>query len=122
MTVVVVFGIPESPRYLCKINKADEALEVLSAVWDKPQSDHDLNVELQAIRNALAVEQEHGEYKWTQLHEADAVHTTRRIILAYVINFMNQMAGINMIVYFMPTVLMQNVGLSSNMSQILGGW
>ncbi|OQV00417.1 hypothetical protein CLAIMM_05912 [Cladophialophora immunda] len=121
ITIVVVFGIPESPRYLCKIDHFDEALEVLSAVWDKPKDDPAIRKEHDDIVTALAIEREHGEYKWSQLHKSDRVHTTRRVVLAYVINFMNQMAGINMIVYFMPTVLQQNVGLSANISQVLGG-
>lgn len=35
---------------------------------------------------------------------------------------MNQMGGINLVVYYIPSVLVQNVGLTPRMSQILGGW
>ncbi len=122
VTIVIVFGIPESPRYLCKADRPEEALEVLAAVWDKPASDPSIVAEHKEILNALALEQQHGEYKWSQLHKSDEVHTTRGVILVYLINFTNQMAGINMIVYYMPTVLQQNIGLSVNLSQILGGW
>jgi len=34
---------------------------------------------------------------------------------------MNQVGGINLVVYFIPTVLNTNVGLSKNLSQIIGG-
>lgn len=34
---------------------------------------------------------------------------------------MNQICGINLIVYYIPSVLRQNVGLEPQLSQILGG-
>jgi hypothetical protein len=34
---------------------------------------------------------------------------------------MNQMGGINLVVYFVPTALQENVGLSHNMALIIGG-
>ena len=34
---------------------------------------------------------------------------------------MNQVGGINLVVYFVPTALQENVGLSRNLSLVLGG-
>lgn len=86
----MVFGIPESPRYLCKMGRPDEALEVLSAVWDKPVDHVDITTEHGEIMHALRVESEHGEYEWSKIFKADKVKTRRRIVLAYGINFINQ--------------------------------
>ena len=68
------------------MDRQDEALGVLGAVWDKTLDDSSIVAEHNGILNALAMEREHGEYKWTQLHKSDPVHTTRRILLAFAIN------------------------------------
>ncbi|KAG0645990.1 Sugar transporter STL1 [Hyphodiscus hymeniophilus] len=121
LTVIMVFGIPESPRYLCKMGRKDEALEVLSAVWNKPTDHPDIVAEQKEILDALALEMEHGEYKWAQILRPDPVKTGYRVLLAWGINTMNQLSGINLVVYFIPTVLQQNVGMTPRVSQLLGG-
>lgn len=35
--------------------------------------------------------------------------------------FMNQMGGINLVVYYVTSVLQENVGLTRNLSLLLGG-
>ena len=44
---------------------------------------------------ALKIEEETGEYRWSQLLKRDKVQTGRRVLLAYGMQFMNQMGGIN---------------------------
>jgi len=48
--------------------------------------------------DALRLEAEHGEYKWSQLFKRDDVQTGRRVLLAYVSMFMQQVGGINLVV------------------------
>lgn len=86
----MVFGIPESPRYLCKIGRPEEALEVLSATYDKPLDHPDIVKEHTDIMNALKLESEHGEYRWSQVFKQDRVQTGRRVLLAYGVSFINQ--------------------------------
>jgi hypothetical protein len=69
----------------------------------------------------LKIEQQHGEYKWSQLLKKDKVQTGRRVLLAYGMQFMNQMGGINLVVYYITSVLQLNVGLDRNLSLLLGG-
>jgi hypothetical protein len=103
------------------MNRTDEALEVLSTVWDKPKDHPDIIAEQKEIFEAIALETEHGEYQWSQLLKSDPVKTGYRVLLAWGINTMNQLSGINLVVYFIPTVLQQNVGMTARMSQLLGG-
>lgn len=86
----MVFGIPESPRHLCKVGRSEEAIEVLSAVWDKPTDHEDIVREHAEIIEALRVESEHGEYEWKSIFKSDRVKTGRRVLLAYGVNFINQ--------------------------------
>ncbi|KAL6354462.1 hypothetical protein LRP88_11798 [Fusarium phalaenopsidis] len=56
--IVVVFGIPESPRWLLNHGNREEAIHVLSAVYDKPVDHPDILREVNAIEAALSMEAE----------------------------------------------------------------
>lgn len=97
--------------------------------------------ESEGILEAIALETQHGEYKWSQILKRDEVQTGKRVLLAYGMQFMNQMGGINLVVvsrlgcssccalisnlefeqYYVTSVLQYNVGLSRKLSLLLGG-
>ncbi|KAG6986426.1 hypothetical protein G7Y79_00090g101220 [Physcia stellaris] len=119
--IIFVFGLPESPRWLYAKGKNREALQVLCDMYDVPPEDEKIQHEQNAVLEILAIERETGEYKWSQLLKRDEVQTGRRVLLAYGMQFMNQMGGINLVVYYVTSVLEKNVGLTRNLSLILGG-
>lgn len=98
LVIGLVFGVPESPRWLYKHGKNQEALDILCQVYDRSPDHPKIVKEQNDVLNALQLEQEHGEYKWSQLFKRDDVQTGRRVLLAYGMQFMNQMGGINLIV------------------------
>ena len=49
------------------------------------------------ILDTIALERKSGEYKWRHLFKRDEVQTGRRVSLAYGMQFMNQMGGINLV-------------------------
>jgi hypothetical protein len=93
----------------------------LCAVYDGEPTDAKIAKENTEVLEALKIEEEHGQYKWSQLLTRDKVQTGRRVLLAYGAQFMNQMGGINLVVYYITSVLQQNVGLTRNLSLLLGG-
>ncbi|KAF3762659.1 general substrate transporter [Cryphonectria parasitica EP155] len=121
VVIILVFGLPESPRYLYAMGRHDEALAVLCKVYEKPPDDPKIVKERQEILEVLNMEKGQGEYRWSQLFKRDEVQTGRRVLLAYGMQFMNQMGGINLVVYYITSVLQYNVGLSRNLSLLLGG-
>lgn len=64
VVIVLVFGLPESPRYCYKEGRNDEALQILSDVYGRPKNDEKVLAEQAEILEALAVETKHGEYQW----------------------------------------------------------
>lgn len=58
--VAIVFGLPESPRWLAKRGREQEAIEVLCAVNDLPEDDEYVQGEIEAIRAAIAIETGEG--------------------------------------------------------------
>ncbi|KAJ6018820.1 hypothetical protein N7522_000887 [Penicillium canescens] len=145
MVILLVFGLPESPRWLYRHNRPDEALQVLCDIYDMGPEDGKVVSESEGIIQAIQLETLHGEYKWSQILKRDEVQTGRRVLLAYGIQFMNQMGGINLVVvssfpalsycidlnhqsltlwalqYYVTSVLEYNVGLTRKLSLLLGG-
>lgn len=82
IVVFLVFGLPESPRYLYKHGRNEEALEVLCEVYGREPDHPKIQQEQNDVLEALRMEEEHGEYKWSQLFKKDQVQTGRRVLLA----------------------------------------
>ncbi|KAL1404875.1 hypothetical protein Q8F55_008486 [Vanrija albida] len=121
IVVFLVFGLPESPRYLYVHGRNDEALQVLCDINDARPDDPAIVKEQGEILDAIALEREHGEYQWSQLFKRDDVQTSRRLVLAYFSMFFQQLTWVNNCVVYLTTVLETSVGLDRNLSLILGG-
>ena len=104
--IIAVFGIPESPRWLLNHGNRKEALSVLSAIYDKPEDDAELLKELEGIEIALNTEAKaEGNASWISTFRQDKVKTGQRVFLAWFVQFMNQMGGINLVVYYILSKL-----------------
>lgn len=138
----IVFGLPESPRWLAKRGREQEAVEVLCAVFDLKEDDPYVVGEMEAIRAAIAVEKGEGASTISGLFKKDLLKTRRRVFLAWFGLFMNQWSGvsepfsssvitngadrafrrqINLVVYYMPTVLVENVGMTAHRATLIAG-
>lgn len=120
VVVVLVFGLPDSPRDLFNKGRHDEAVKVLCDVFDKEPDHPSIKKEKAEILHALSLEGE-SQKSWLHIFAQDEVQTGKRVLLAYGMQFMNQVGGINLVVYYVPTVLEENVGMTRNMSLLLGG-
>nr|POE71904.1 sugar transporter stl1 [Quercus suber] len=96
--IILVFGLPESPRWLYAHGRNEEALQVLCDVWNTGPDGKKVSSMQTEILQALSLEKKHGEYKWSQLLKRDEVQTGHRVLLAWGMQFMNQVGGINLVV------------------------
>lgn len=97
LVIILVFGLPESPRYCYQKGREEEALQILCKVYDRPPDDPKIQQEEDDILETMRMEKEAGEYKWRNILQRDRVQTGRRVLLAYGMQFMNQMGGINLV-------------------------
>jgi MFS family permease len=98
LVIAMVFGLPESPRYLYKHGRNEEALAVLCDVYGGGPENPKIVREQREVLGAIELERKRGEYRWSQLFKRDEVQTGRRVLLAYGMQFMNQLGGINLVV------------------------
>lgn len=120
--IFLVYGLPESPRWLAARGREEEAIDVLCAVFDRERNDPFIVEQIDAIREAIAIDRRAGAQKISGLFKDGKLKTRRRVLLAWFGLFMNQMVGINMIVYYLPSVLVQNVGQTPRLAQIIAGF
>lgn len=90
---LIVWGLPESPRWLAKRGREEEAAEVICAVFDLPRDDPYVQGEIDAIRAAIAIETSEGAGKMLSLFKKDILQTRWRVLLAWFGLFMNQWSG-----------------------------
>ncbi|KAL1999838.1 hypothetical protein VTN02DRAFT_3897 [Thermoascus thermophilus] len=121
VVIALVFGLPESPRYLYSRGRNQEALQVLCDVYDCDPDHPKIVKEQHDILEAIRLETDAGGYSWSKIFHRDEVQTGKRVLLAYGMQFMNQVGGINLVVYYITRVFEYNVGFSSSLSLLLGG-
>lgn len=97
--------LPESPRYLYRKNRINEANQVLCDIYNKEPTDQKVLEEQQAIINAIHIESSITEYSWKHIFKKDRVQTGKRILLAYGIQFMNQIGGINLLHLYYKSII-----------------
>ena len=98
VAIAMIFGCPESPRYCYRMGRKDEALRILCDVYDREPDDPKITKEQEEILTALKTEFEQGKFKWRHILKRDEVQTGKRVLLAYGMQFMNQVGGINLVV------------------------
>lgn len=89
---IVLFGLPETPRWLMERERVDEAVEVMCQVYGVGPDDESLQQEKREILEALEIEGE-AAFHWSSLFKQDRVQTGWRVCLALMALSFNQVCS-----------------------------
>lgn len=96
---LLVFAVPESPRWLLKMKRSNEARTVLTALGEEG-----VDREIREIEESLRSEEGPSENLFTRKY-------SKPILYAVGLAMFNQLAGINAIMYYAPRIF-EMTGLS----------
>ncbi|KAJ1959633.1 hypothetical protein GGI12_004241 [Dipsacomyces acuminosporus] len=111
-----MFFMPYSPRWLVNNGKVDEAHKVLARL----RADGDMDApevleELEEIKEAVRIDREVSVHSYSELFKYPI---RRRVVLGVVIQALQQLTGINVIMYFAPSIFKQS-GLTGSDASLL---
>ncbi|MBP1649303.1 MAG: sugar transporter [Bacteroidetes bacterium] len=98
---ILLFSVPESPRWLVKAGNTDKALRVLARVDGRSTAEH----ELREIQQTISGRQ-------GSLKELFSPGLRRALLVGVGLSFFGQLTGVNVVVYYGP-VIMRDVGLEN---------
>ncbi|KAL9106162.1 MAG: hypothetical protein Q9227_008754 [Pyrenula ochraceoflavens] len=115
--------LPESPRWLIAHEYEDEAFQIIADLENKSIDDPFVITQHKEIVFAVTYEKE-NTVPWSDLIRGKTggkggTGTIRRLILGMGAQAIQQLAGINVTSYYLPTVLISSVHLSNTMARLL---
>lgn len=112
--------LPETPRWLAKHGKHEEARHVISRLLDKSEDDPEVTGQLNEILETIAAEDADEEPTWSEVFSnATKSRNLQRVVLGMGPYMMNQWSGINALCYYLAYILETYLNFSTSMSLIL---
>ncbi|KAF7554275.1 hypothetical protein G7Z17_g3022 [Cylindrodendrum hubeiense] len=127
ITLLALFFLPESPRWLVAHDRHDEARQVLWSVENDARhidaSDDRISHNLSEIQQAIREERDASQGStYRAMIKNGEQRYLHRILLGIGGQFMQQLSGINLITYYAPVIFQQSVGISHDLSLLLAGF
>lgn len=125
--IAILYGtvpwLPESPRWLVAKDRFEEAEQILADIEGSEVEDPYVQTELAEIKWSANYEKTHHVrirdlLRGKQSSEG-GTSALRRLLLGMSAQAIQQLSGINVTSYYLPTVLIQSVGLDNKTARLL---
>lgn len=114
--VGLIWGLPESPRWLILQGREQAALEVLSALNERSFEDPYVQNEFTAIKDTI-LEMSKGTF--ADMFTMDRNRHFHRTALAFMAQVFQQVSGINLITAYLAEIFQISIGYSPSKSRLL---
>lgn len=94
---------------------------MVAALDGKPSDHAEVHRIILDIRVGLEEEQKGGPFRFAELFSWGETQNLRRLLLVISIQLFQQFSGSNMINYYLPIIIEQNMGVNRSLSLILSG-
>ncbi|KAF2021196.1 sugar transporter STL1 [Aaosphaeria arxii CBS 175.79] len=122
VTFAILPFIPESPRWLASKGRNDEVREIVARLEGKGYTaESDVVISHSRLIIEAAQHEAEIEASWMDLFRNGELQNLRRMLLGAIPQFIQQMTGINAVVYFGPAIFSASLGLTPRMAAIVGG-
>ncbi|KAJ6127232.1 hypothetical protein N7523_002844 [Penicillium sp. IBT 18751x] len=117
IVVCLIMFLPESPRWLVKRDRPEEARQVLSSLEDMPQDSEVINAELDVICDTYQEEKQNSSSLFTMGPE----RLFHRACLAVFVALLAQMTGVNIVTFYSTQIFEDHLGYSAIEARIFSG-
>jgi sugar porter (SP) family MFS transporter len=114
---LTVFGIPESPRWLVRVNRIEEAIFSLAKLRGLSPDDPLIQLEIEAI--GTSIEDARGSSLLDIFKSDDDTRLRYRFIICLTLNFFQQMCGGNLISIYTTTIFRDNLHFADRLARIM---
>lgn len=106
--------MPESPRWLARVGRIEEARAVLAAVMDKPVDSHEVNFEMNHIHSLL--EASGGSFK--SFFQGSKERYLHRAFIATLAQSMTQWCGCSALIFY-TSIIFANLGYTGTSGHLV---
>lgn len=120
--LLILFIIPESPRWLASHSRPEDSLAVLQRLHKHHSSPQHIGNLHADILRTCAFEASLGAGKWSDLLRNDSIQSQRRFLTACAIQSFQQLGGINALIYYSNTLFSTSLHFSDHLSALMSGF
>ncbi|KAK9357662.1 general substrate transporter [Lipomyces starkeyi] len=122
LQLILLCFIPDTSRWYASHDRPDDALMVLQRLLRNKESEESILALHEDILQTVAVETSLKAGTWKDIFKSDTIQSRRRFLLACGIQIMQQLSGINAVIYYANTLFESSVGFSPHMAGLMSGY